>query len=132
MTAAETLPAVLAGMVFFLIGLDSVKSSLKALASRSMRRRMQSATASPARAALLGLGIGAVGQSTSAICFILGGFVSARLLTLPRAILVVAWSHPGIAVLPFLAAVNFNIATLWIIGLAGLGLRRLLQSPETV
>lgn len=123
MTAVETLPALLAGMVFFLIGLDSVKSSLKALASRSMRRRMQSATTSPVRAALLGLGIGAVGQSTSAICFILGGFVSARLLTLPRAITVVAWSHPGIAVLPFLAAVNLNVATLWVIGLAGLGLR---------
>jgi phosphate:Na+ symporter len=124
MTAAESLPAFLAGLVFFLLGLDGVKSSLKALASRAMRRRLQNATASPVRAALLGVGIGAVGQSTSAICFILGGFVSARLLTLPRAIIVVAWSHPGIAVLPFVAAVNLNVATLWIIGLAGLGLRQ--------
>ena len=66
MTAVETLPALLAGMVFFLIGLDSVKSSLKALASRSMRRRMQSATTSPVRAALLGLGIGAVGALVGA------------------------------------------------------------------
>ncbi len=124
MTAAESLPAFLAGLVFFLIGLDGVKSSLKALTSRSMRRRMQNATASPVRAAALGVGVGAIGQSTTAISFILAGFVSARLLTLPRALVVVAWAHPGIAVLPFVAAVNLNIATLWIIGLAGLGLRQ--------
>lgn len=123
MSAAESLPLFLAGLVFFFLGLDGVKASLKGLASRSMRRRARAAVSSPFRAAVLGVTFGALSQSATAVSFLLAGLVSARLLPLTRALSVVAWANPGTAILAFLAAVNLNLATLWLIGLAGLGLR---------
>ena len=123
MSAAESLPLFLTGLVFFFLGLDGVKASLKGLASRSMRRRARAAVSSPLRAAALGVTFGALSQSATAVSFLLAGLVSAGLLPLTRALSVVAWANPGTAILAFLAAVNLNLATLWLIGLAGLGLR---------
>ncbi|MFZ4751634.1 MAG: Na/Pi symporter, partial [Phycisphaerales bacterium] len=123
MAAHESLPLFLTGLVFFFLGLDGVKASLKGLASRSMRRRARAAVSSPLRAAVLGVGFGALSQSATAVSFLLAGLVSARLLPLGRALSVVAWANPGTAILAFLAAVNLNLATMWLIGLAGLGMR---------
>lgn len=123
MSALESLALVLTGLVFFFLGLDGVKASLKSLTSRSMRRRARAAVSSPLRAAFLGVSFGALSQSATAVSFLLAGLVSARLLPLSRALSVVAWANPGTAILAFLAAVNLQLATLWIIGLAGLGLR---------
>lgn len=123
MSALESLPLFLTGLVFFFLGLDGVKASLKGLASRSMRRRARAAVSSPLRAAALGVTFGALSQSATAVSFLLAGLVSAGLLPVARARSVVAWANPGTAILAFLAAVNLNLATLWVIGLAGLGLR---------
>ena len=122
--AFDAAAAFLAGLVFFFIGLDGIRSSLKGLASREMRRRAQRATASPLRAALLGIGFGAIAQSATAVAFVLGGLVSTRFLSLRRALTVVAFANPGTALLAFLAAINLNVATLWVIGLAGLAMRQ--------
>jgi len=129
MAAHESLPLFLTGLVFFFLGLDGVKASLKGLASRSMRRRARAAVSSPLRAAVLGVTFGALSQSATAVSFLLAGLVSARLLPLQRALSVVAWANPGTAILAFLAAINLNLATLWLIGLAGLGLRNRKLKP---
>ncbi|MCE2884016.1 MAG: Na/Pi symporter [Planctomycetaceae bacterium] len=123
MTVGESLPLFLTGLVFFFIGLDGIKASLKALSSRSMRRRAHAAVSSPLRAAALGATLGALSQSATAVSFLLAGLVSTRLLPSERALSVVAWANPGTTILAFLAAVNLNVATLWLVGLAGLGLR---------
>ncbi|MEY2714326.1 MAG: hypothetical protein RIT24_669 [Planctomycetota bacterium] len=133
MPASESLPLFLAGIVFFFLGLDRIKASLRGLGSRSVRRRATAAVASRFRAAVLGITFGALSQSATAVSFLLGGLVSARILPLARALSVVAWANPGTAVLAFLAAVNLNLATLWLIGLAGLGLRsRRLRNAEAL
>jgi len=133
MSAAESLALFLAGLVFFFLGLDGVKASLKGLASRSMRRRAHAAVSSPFRAAVLGITFGALSQSATAVSFLLAGLVTARLLPLARALSVVAWANAGTAILAFLAAINLNLATLWLIGLAGLGLRnRRLKPAEAI
>lgn len=124
MTALEVIPLFLAGLTFFFLGLDSIRSSLKSLASRSMRKQAAIATASPLRAAILGFGFGLVSQSATAVSFLLAGLLSARLLTMQRALTVVAWANPGTALLAFLAAINLNLAILWLIGLTGLALRQ--------
>lgn len=124
MSAWEVLPAFLAGLVFFLIGLDAIKSSLKALASRSIRRRALAAVASAPRAVILGIVFGAVGQSATAVSFVVASLVSARLMTVQRALTVVAWANPGTALLAFLAAIDMNLATLWLIGTIGLAMRQ--------
>jgi iron complex transport system permease protein len=71
MSAAESLPLFLTGLVFFFLGLDGVKASLKGLASRSMRRRARAAVSSPFRAAVLGVTFGALSQSATAVSFLL-------------------------------------------------------------
>ena len=55
MTALEVIPLFLAGLTFFFLGLDSIRTSLKSLASRSMRKQAAPATASPLRAAIFDL-----------------------------------------------------------------------------
>ena len=117
------LPFLLAGLAFFFLGLDAIKDSLRGLASRSMRARAAAAVASPFRAALLGVTFGAVSQSATAVSFVLAGLVTAGLLPARRALSVVAWANPGTALLAYLAAVNLELATLWLIGLVGLSLR---------
>lgn len=131
MAAGESLPLFLTGLVFFFIGLDGIKASLKSLASRSMRRRVQAAVSSPVRAAALGVTFGALSQSATAVSFLLAGLVSTRLLPIDRALSVVAWANPGTTILAFLAAVNLNVATLWLVGLAGLGLRNRRLRPAS-
>jgi phosphate:Na+ symporter len=119
----DWLPFLLAGLAFFFLGLDSIKDSLRGLASRSMRARAAAAVGSPIRAALLGVSFGAVSQSATAVSFVLAGLVTAGLLPARRALSVVAWANPGTALLAYLAAVNLELATLWLIGLVGLSLR---------
>ena len=129
MSTTEAVALFLVGLVFFFLGLDGVKASLRGLASRSMRRRAQAAVASPLRAAILGITFGALSQSATAVAFLLSSLVSARLLPLSRALVVVSWANPGTAILAFLAAINLNLATLWIIGLTGLSLRHRKLKP---
>jgi len=124
MTALEVIPVFLAGLTFFFLGLDSIRSSLKNLASRSMRKHAINATASPLRAAILGFTFGVVSQSATAVSFLLAGLISARLLTMQRALTVVAWANSGTALLAFLAAINLNLIILWLIGITGLALRQ--------
>ncbi|MCE2882365.1 MAG: Na/Pi symporter [Planctomycetaceae bacterium] len=119
----DALPIFLAGLAFFFMGLDSIKSSLQGLASRSMRRRAARATASPLRAGLLGLGFGAVTQSATAVSFVVASLVATRVLALRRGLSIVAWANPGTAALAFLAAIDLRIATMWIVGLVALVLR---------
>lgn len=126
----EPIPLFLAGLVFFFLGLDAIKTGLRGLASRSVRERARAVVASPIRAALIGMGFGAVSQSATAVSMVLSGLISAGLVPMRRALSVVAWANPGTSVITFLAAVNLNTATLWLIGLVGLLMRqkRLLQA----
>jgi phosphate:Na+ symporter len=126
----EPIPLFLAGMVFFLLGLDAIKTELRGLASRSVRDRARAAVASPLRAAVVGMGFGAVSQSATAVSMVLSGLISAGLVPMRRALSIVAWANPGTSVITFLAAINLSAATLWLIGLVGLLMRhkRLLRA----
>lgn len=117
-------PLFLTGLVFFFLGLDGVRVGLKGLASRSVRRRAQAVVASPVRAAIVGIGFGALSQSATAVSMVLSGLVSTGLIPMRRALTVVAWANPGTAILAFLAAINLTAATLWLIGLVGLAMRQ--------
>jgi phosphate:Na+ symporter len=125
----DALPIFLAGLAFFFMGLDAIKSSLQGLASRSMRRRAARATASPLRAGLLGIGFGAVTQSATAVSFVVASLVATRVLALRRGLSIVAWANPGTAALAFLAAVDLRLATMWVLGLVGLSLRNRAAAP---
>ncbi|MEY2979839.1 MAG: hypothetical protein RL562_66 [Planctomycetota bacterium] len=130
MSDNEPIPLFLAGLVFFFLGLDAIKTGLRGLASRSVRDRARAVVASPLRAAVVGMGFGAVSQSATAVSMVLSGLISAGMVPMRRALSIVAWANPGTAAITFLAAINLQAATLWLIGLVGLLMRqkRLLQA----
>ncbi|RLS47314.1 MAG: hypothetical protein DWH86_00560 [Planctomycetota bacterium] len=120
MSAFPAIAIFLAGLAFFFHGLDGVKESLKSMAGRSLRQRIERYTSSGALAALWGFILGALAQSSTAASFIVTGFVSSRLLTLRRALTMVAWANLGTVVLPFIASFDIRTAIALILGVGGL------------
>lgn len=90
------------------------------MAGRSLRQRIERYTSSGALAALWGFILGALAQSSTAASFIVTGFVSSRLLTLRRALTMVAWANLGTVVLPFIASFDIRTAIALILGVGGL------------
>lgn len=120
LSAFPAIAIFLAGLAFFFHGLDGVKESLKSMAGRSLRQRIERYTSSGALAALWGFILGALAQSSTAASFIVTGFVSSRLLTLRRALTMVAWANLGTVVLPFIASFDIRTAIALILGVGGL------------
>lgn len=110
----------LAGLALFFTGVNGVKTKLQQMSSRKFRQILASATDRPLVAGFIGVGFGAVTQSASAVAFILSGMVATGLITLRRALPVVAASNVGTALLVFLAAIDMQLAVLTVIGITGI------------
>jgi phosphate:Na+ symporter len=118
-TAGALAVTFLAGLAFFFLGLDFVKTSLKGLANRRFRAIVTKLVASGPLAATWGVLFGAISQSATAVAFLLVGLVTSGLLPLRRALTVVSWANVGTAALVFIAAVDLRLATLFLIGMSG-------------
>ena len=118
-TAGALAVTFLAGLAFFFLGLDFVKTSLKGLANRRFRAIVTKLVASGPLAATWGVLFGAISQSATAVAFLLVGLVTSGLLPLRRALTVVSWANVGTAALVFVAAVDLRLATLFLIGMSG-------------
>ena len=110
----------LAGLSLFFTGINGVKSKLQQMSGRKFRQMLAKVTDRPVLAGLVGMGFGAVTQSASAVAFILAGMVATGLISLRRALPVVASSNVGTALLVFLAAIDLRLAVLALIGITGL------------
>jgi len=110
----------LAGLSLFFTGIHGVKSKLQQLSSRRFRLLLSKVTGRSVLASVTGIAFGAVTQSASAVAFILAGMVATGLISLRRALPVVAASNVGTALLVFLAAFDFRLAVLALIGITGL------------
>lgn len=108
-----------AGMGLFFTGLKLVSGNFKQMASRRLRSLVARMTDSFWKAALLGVLSGAVLQSTSAITFILTSMISSGLVTVRRALPIVAWCNVGSSALVFMAVLNLRMAVLYLLGIAG-------------
>lgn len=123
----------LAGLSLFFTGLAGVKTRLQQLNGRRARRLLARVTDRPALAGLVGVLLGAITQSASAVAFVLSGMVATGLVPMRRALPVVAASNVGTALLVFLAAVDLKLAVLFLIGLCGLAVNfRVLPRLEAV
>jgi len=118
----ELVALFLAGLSLFFTGVGGVKTKLGQLSGRKFRQVLIKVTDRPVLAGLMGAAFGAVTQSASAVAFILSGMVAAGLITLRRALPVVASSNVGTALLVFLAAFDMRLATLFLIGVTGLAI----------
>jgi len=97
------------GLALFLYGMDLMGNSLKKSAGSGLKNTLSKMTASPLRGFLLGLGVTAIIQSSSATTVMVVGFVNSGTMTLFQAIGVIMGANVGTAV------------TAWITGLSGLG-----------
>ncbi len=97
----------IAGLVFFLFGMNLMSDSLEKLAGGKMEKTLKKMTSSPVKALLLGAGITAVIQSSSAMTVMLVGLVNSGIMTLTQSIGVIMGSNIGTTV------------TAWIVALAG-------------
>src|SRR5262245_38831153 len=103
---AELIATFLGGLAFFFLGAEGIRSNLKQLASRRFRQVMSRVTGRAYLAGVWGLLFGAVTQSATAVSFIIVGMISSGLLTLQRALLIIAMANLGTVALVFLAAIN--------------------------
>ncbi len=118
----ELVALFLVGLSLFFHGVGGIKGHLQGLTSRRLRRQLARWAGHPILAGLWGFGFGAITQSSTAVAFILTGLVESRLMTVGRALPIVAWANLGTVVLVFFASFNLHLAFLYLLGVTGLAL----------
>lgn len=86
------------GLGMFLVGMDDLSAALEAAAGERLRAVLAALTRNTVTAALAGVAVTAVLQSSSAVTVLVIGLVSAGLLELPRAIAVLFGANVGTTV----------------------------------
>ncbi len=97
------------GLALFLYGMEVMGDALKQSAGASLKTILGKMTSNPVKGFLLGLGVTAVIQSSSATTVMVVGFVNSGTMTLLQAVGVIMGANVGTAV------------TAWLTGLSGLG-----------
>ncbi len=97
------------GLGLFLFGMGLMSDGLKKVAGRKLRKIVESMTKRPFIAFLVGAGVTALIQSSSATTVMIIGFVNAALLTLKQAICVIIGTNVGTTV------------TAWLVSISGIG-----------
>lgn len=117
---AELIALYLAGLSFFFTGVAGVSDNLQQLSGQKFRKLLARATNHPVHAGILGAALGAITQSTSVVAVILSGMTASGLLQMRRALLVLACSNIGTALLVFVAVLDLHLPILYLIGISGL------------
>lgn len=97
------------GLALFLYGMEIMGDALKKSAGSSLKTILGKMTSNPVKGFMLGLGVTAVIQSSSATTVMVVGFVNSGTMTLLQAVGVIMGANVGTAV------------TAWLTGLSGLG-----------
>ena len=105
----EMLFGTVGGLGLFLFGMGLMSDGLKKVAGQRLRKIVESMTKRPLIAFLVGAGVTALVQSSSATTVMVIGFVNAALLTLRQAICVIIATNVG------------TTATAWLVSISGIG-----------
>ena len=116
----EATIAALAGLGFFLAGLQMLSEAVRALAARKLRLALARFSRLPFANVVAGSMLGALTQSTSASAFVCIGLLNARALSFDAALTVSAWASVGTSILVFLASIDLRTLALMAIALVGL------------
>lgn len=116
----------LGGLALFIFGMNKMSDNLQAVAGNEMRRILKKITNTPFKGVLVGLGITAIIQSSSATSVMIIGLVNAGIMTLQQAVGVVMGANIGTTVTAQLIAFNIGeIAYLFVIvGVLGMLVKR--------
>ncbi len=99
---------VLGGLGLFIFGIQIMSDSLQKAAGSRLRRILDLLTGGPIRGVMVGAGVTALIQSSSATTVMVVGFVNAGLLTLVQAIGVILGAHIGTTITAQLVAFNIS------------------------
>ena len=105
----EMIFLIVGGLGLFLFGMGMMSDGLKKVAGQKLKNILESMTKRALIAFLVGAGVTALVQSSSATTVMVIGFVNAGLLTLKQAICVVIGTNVG------------TTATAWLVSISGLG-----------
>ena len=94
------------GLALFLYGMDVMGTALKKSAGRKLKTILGNLTSSKIKGFILGLGVTAVIQSSSATTVMVVGFVNSGTMQLSQAISVILGANLGTAVTAWLTALN--------------------------
>ena len=110
------------GLALFLYGISMLSDNLQAVAGKKMRQILKRITGTPFKGLLVGLGITAIIQSSSATTVMLIGMVNAGIMSLQQAVGVIMGANIGTTVTAQLIAFNIgDIAYLFVtLGMLGL------------
>ena len=96
------------GLALFLFGMSVMGSGLEKLSGGRLERLLERLTSNPLKAVLLGAGVTAVIQSSSATTVMVVGFVNSGIMKLSQAIGIIMGANVG------------TTATSWILSLTGI------------
>ena len=96
------------GLAFFLYGISIMSSGLEKLAGGRLEKLLKKMTSNPFKSLVLGMGITAAIQSSSAVIVMLVGLVNSGIMSLSQTVSVVIGAHVGTTV------------TAWILSLSGI------------
>ena len=117
----SSIAEILAGLGLLFIGLRQLSANLQQAMGGRIRQWLKAATQSALAGFAAGCVAGGVTQSSNAVAVISGNLVRARILTTREAVPVVAGGNVGTSLLVLLAAIDFHIAVLFLVGIAGIG-----------
>lgn len=100
----------LGGLALFLYGMQMMSSGLEAAAGNKMKNILERLTSNRVKGVLVGAGITAVIQSSSATTVMVVGFVSAGLMSLSQAVGVIMGANIGTTVTGQLIALDISAA----------------------
>ncbi len=98
--------SLLCGLALFLYGMDVMGDALKKSAGRKLKTILGNLTSNQFKGFLLGLGVTAIIQSSSATTVMVVGFVNSGTMTLTQAVGVIMGANVGTAVTAWITAMN--------------------------
>ena len=98
--------SLICGLALFLYGMDVMGSTLKKSAGRQLKTILGKLTSNKLKGFLLGLGVTAIIQSSSATTVMVVGFVNSGTMLLSQAVGVIMGANVGTAVTAWLTALN--------------------------
>src|SRR5262249_29360247 len=112
------LGTLVAGIGFFFFGLYLLNSHLQQAAGRGFRRLLTSVTGRTWPSSLFRVLPRAITRSASAVAIILGSMTASGLLTVRRALPIVAWANVGVTFLIFITLLDIRLAVLYFLGIS--------------
>ncbi|HIV95783.1 MAG TPA: Na/Pi symporter, partial [Candidatus Sellimonas avistercoris] len=118
----------LGGLALFLYGMQMMSSGLEAAAGNKMKRILERLTANRFLGVLVGAGVTAVIQSSSATTVMVVGFVNSGMMTLRQAVWIIMGANIGTTITGQLIALDIG-AIAPLIAFLGVALILFIKSP---